>query len=222
MPTRVIIIGGGGHAQALEDALSLLGGFEIVGFTDLKPCPKMQSFYLGSDDIIAAQYSPQEVALVNAIGSSSTPPQHREKIYKQFKKLGYRFQSVIHPSVIVSKGATLGEGVQLMPGAIVNVDTVIGDNTLINTKASIDHGCCISAHCHIAPGVTVSGDVTIGVGCHIGTGAVIRNGITIGDSTLIGAGAVVVKNMPPGVIAFGVPAKIYSPLSVLHETGSQP
>jgi UDP-perosamine 4-acetyltransferase len=49
---------------------------------------------------------------------------------------------------------------------------------------------------HIAPGVTVSGNVLIEDGVHIGTGASIIQGVTIGRETVIGAGTVVVKSVP--------------------------
>jgi len=42
---------------------------------------------------------------------------------------------------------------------------------------------------------------------HIGIGAAIRQQITIGDYSVVGAGAVVVKDVPPGVVVIGVPAR---------------
>lgn len=42
----------------------------------------------------------------------------------------------------------------------------------------------------------------------IGTGATVMPSVTIGENTIIAAGSVVTKDIPPGVIAAGVPAKI--------------
>ncbi|AFY55940.1 acetyltransferase (isoleucine patch superfamily) [Rivularia sp. PCC 7116] len=44
--------------------------------------------------------------------------------------------------------------------------------------------------------------------CWIGTGVRILDGVTIGRGSVIGAGSVVTKNIPPGSIAVGVPAKV--------------
>jgi len=50
--------------------------------------------------------------------------------------------------------------------------------------------------------------VRIGVNCWIGAGALIMPGVTVGDNSVIAAGAVVTRNIPPNVIAAGVPAKV--------------
>ena len=42
----------------------------------------------------------------------------------------------------------------------------------------------------------------------IGTGATITQGVTIGENSIIAAGAVVTKDIPPNVIAAGIPAKV--------------
>lgn len=45
-------------------------------------------------------------------------------------------------------------------------------------------------------------------GASIGSGATILCGVTIGEKAIVGAGAVVTKDVPPGMIVVGVPAKI--------------
>jgi acetyltransferase-like isoleucine patch superfamily enzyme len=42
----------------------------------------------------------------------------------------------------------------------------------------------------------------------IGSGAVVLCGITIGEGALIGAGAVVTRDVPPGAVVAGVPARM--------------
>jgi maltose O-acetyltransferase len=49
--------------------------------------------------------------------------------------------------------------------------------------------------------------VQIGSNVWIGSGAIILPGIRIGANTIVGAGAVVTSDLPPGVIAVGVPAR---------------
>ena len=45
-------------------------------------------------------------------------------------------------------------------------------------------------------------------GVSIGSGATLLCGITVGERSIIGAGAVVTKDVPPGVIVVGNPAKV--------------
>jgi len=47
----------------------------------------------------------------------------------------------------------------------------------------------------------------------IGTGAIILAGVTIGEQALVGAGAVVTRDVPPGVIVAGNPARVLRTLS---------
>ena len=50
--------------------------------------------------------------------------------------------------------------------------------------------------------------VHIGKNCWIGAGVLIMPGVTIGDNVVVGAGSVVTKDLPSGVLAFGVPCKV--------------
>lgn len=50
--------------------------------------------------------------------------------------------------------------------------------------------------------------ITLGKNVWIGANATVLPGVTIGDGTIVAAGAVVTKDVPPGVIVGGVPARI--------------
>ena len=199
------MIGNGGHASVLTEML-LAQGEEIIGFT--APSEESNAFqlrYLGQDTAVL-KYQPVDIELVLGIGMVG-PNSLRTKIFQHFTQLGYHFKTTIHPTAIIAPSVTLGEGVQMMAGSIIQTNAKIADNTIINTGAQIDHDCMIGQHVHIAPGVTLSGAVTIGEGTHIGTGVTVIQHITIGQSCLIGVGAVVVKNIADNKIAYGVPAK---------------
>lgn len=208
MNKPVIIIGAGDHAKVLLDIL-LEQNVNVIGLTD-KSIPKGTCIYGVSvigDDFEILKYKTDEIELINGIGSVGNTSLRR-KVFVSLKEKGYVFKSVIHPSVIISKRAKIGEGTQLLAGSVVNTEAEIGDNTIINTKTSIDHGCVIEKHCHIAPGCSFSGCVKVGEGTHIGTGTSIIQGINIGKNVLIGAGSVVISDVSDNEKAFGVPARV--------------
>ena len=47
-------------------------------------------------------------------------------------------------------------------------------------------------------------------GCRIGAGAVLLPGVEIGADAFVGAGAVVTRDVPPGALVVGVPARVVS------------
>lgn len=207
--TPVVIIGAGGHAKVLLDALFLMkrnvvalvekNGIAATKIWGVPVIEEKEFFY---------RYNPCSVVLVNGLGS--TKQLHsRRKVYERFCGLGYSFTSVIHPSAIISPHCELASDVQVMAGAVIQAGCKVGANTIVNTRVSIDHDCQIGPNVHIAPGSVVSGGVFIGGNTHVGTGAVIIQGIDIGEQVLIAAGAVVIANIPDQYSAKGLPARNY-------------
>lgn len=207
MDSPVIVIGAGGHAKVLIDILKLKS-VEILGIVLPKSNTLNDKFYgypIIGDDEVVLEYLSQDIKLVNALGSVRSTDK-RKAIFERFKRQGYNFTSVIHPSAIISSDSKLSEGIQVMAGVIIQAGCTIGENTILNTKASIDHDCLVGQHVHVAPGVTISGNVSIGECTHIGTGATIIQGIRIGANVTVAAGGVVVKNISDGLMVKGVPA----------------
>ncbi len=207
MKKPVIIIGAGGHAKVLMDCLRLMN-VDIVGMLDKNPSQGngVGELPIIGDDSAIFDFACDAVKLVNGIGSVGDTSL-RTNIFNKFKNLGYSFRSVIHPNAIVAENCYLGEGVQVMAGAVINTGTKIAADTIVNTGAVIDHDCKMGSHVHIAPGVTISGGVQVGDGSHIGTGATIIQSVTIGERALVGAGAVVIHDVASGSKVVGVPAK---------------
>lgn len=203
----MIVIGGSGHAKVLVSTL-LVQGRKVLGFVELNPSspPLLGIAHLG-DDSAAFLHAPDQVRLVNGVGSIRSTVLRRT-IYERFVQKQYIFATVIHPSAIIAPEVHIEDGVQVMAGAVVQAGSRLGTNAIVNTGACVDHDCWIEAHAHIAPGVTLSGDVHIGKGAHIGIGASIIQGVKVGAASIVGAGAVVVGDVPAGVTVVGVPARL--------------
>ncbi|WPE17764.1 acetyltransferase [Candidatus Thioglobus autotrophicus] len=194
----IIVIGNGGHSKVLQEML-LLDAFEIIGVTDASDSKKNSNYKVYTDNQIIEMFSPEDVFLVNGVGSLPYN-NSRWDVAKFFTNYGYYFLSLYHPSAIIANDVHIEDGVQLMAGVILQPGVCIGKNTIVNTGAIIDHDCIIGENCHIAPGSTLSGGVVIKGNSHVGTGASIIQGISIGEDVVIAAGSIVYKNLPSNTL----------------------
>ncbi len=204
----IIVLGGGGHAKVLVDALQRAAR-TVIGIADQNPALRGRRVLgitvMGGDDFVL-RHPPASVLLANGIGSVDSM-RVRAAVYDRFKQRGYAFATIVHPSAVIASEAVLGEGAQVLAGAVVGPGAAIGDDSIVNTCAVVDHDCRIGAHVHLAPGVVLSGGVTVGDGTHVGTGAAVIQGVTIGAGCLIAAGAVVIADVREQARVAGVPAR---------------
>jgi UDP-perosamine 4-acetyltransferase len=208
---RCVILGGGGHARVVIDAIRLSGvatpvaildndtalwGHEVVGVR-----------VLGGDDRLPEIRSQGVTYFVVGLGGvGDNYP--RRRLFELARQQEFTPLTVRHPSAVCSAWATVGQGSVLLPLSVVNANAVLGVNVIVNTAAVVEHDCRIGDHAHLATGVRLSGAVIIGEMAHIGIGASIRQEIVIGDHAVVGAGAVVIEDVPSGVVVAGVPARL--------------
>ena len=96
--------------------------------------------------------------------------------------------------------------------------TDIGAFSYINAQNGviIEDFVQIGSHCSIYSVSTIDnkqGEVRLKTGCRIGTHSVIMPGVTVGEGSIIGAFSFVNVDIPSGVLAYGVPAKVVRALT---------
>lgn len=117
-----------------------------------------------------------------------------------------------------SAGVRIGENCMLSMRAKIDVrrgTVIIGDD------CTITYGCIILSHdrseMHIHPESSGEYTTRLGNSVYLGVGSIILPGVSVGDNSVIGAGAVVTKDVPPGVVAVGNPAKVIKKIARFHD-----
>jgi len=203
MPS-LVICGAGGHAKVVAD-VARSAGWTVAGFLD-----DLHPERAGEEFCGARILDPKELLMSGApaialgIGHCAT----RLRRAKQLLDQGCSAPVLAHPRAIVAQSVVLGHGSQVIAGAVLNPDAKLGMAVIVNTGATVDHDCVIGDGVHLAPGVHLAGNVTVGEGTFIGIGAVAKPGILIGRNCVIGAGSVIIGDIPDGVTAYGVPARV--------------
>lgn len=209
MSADVIVLGAGGHARVVADAL-LASGRRIRGFLDAaKQGGQLMGLPVLGGDGVLDSISPAEVELANGIGSAGVMDA-RQRLYASAVAKGFRFTTVIHPSAVVATSATLGPGVQVLARAVIQALASVGENSIINTGAIVEHDVKIGSHVHVSPGCVLAGEVQVADRVHVGVGAVVIQQVAIGAGSFVAAGAVVVANVAEGTRVVGVPARVQS------------
>lgn len=200
----LLIVGAGGHGKVVADIAEAIGKYSEIYFLDDNAIIGQEG-PLGHPVVGGVSFANEvsDADIVVAIGN----PSIRRAIVTQLAESEKRLVTLIHPTAIVSKHASVGEASVIMSGAVVGPDARLGAGVIVNTSASIDHDCLIGDYAHVSVGARLAGTVTIGEETWIGVGASVRNNVTICSGCTIGAGAVVVGDITSPGIYVGIPAE---------------
>ncbi len=206
---NIIIIGASGHSKVVIDIIERLNNYIIIGLIDTYKTKRSKIFQykiLGTEDNLYSLIKEFHInAGIIAIGDNRL----RKNIHKKITKMipDFEFISAIHPNAIIGKNVKIGKGTVIMPGVIVNSDSKIGENCILNTKSSLGHDGIMKNFSSLAPNATVGGNTIIGIGTAICLGANVLQNITIGNHSIIGAGSLVNRDIGDNKMAYGIPAK---------------
>lgn len=209
MDKRYVILGAGGHARVVIDAL-LQSGREVYGLTDriLEPgsiC--LGCRVLGDDSVLESLHKDGLMFAAMGIGHVGYPAV-RNRVFRFAAEKGFTLPNVVHPKAVLAASVVTGCGNYFGAGSIVNAEAAMGDLCIINTRAVVEHEVRLGDGVHVAPGATVLGQASVGDNTLIGAGSVILQGVHIGKNCLIGAGSIVLGDVEDDCTVVGNPGRI--------------
>ncbi len=109
----------------------------------------------------------------------------------RFREAGFRAV----PGAVVRRSAFIGKGVVLMP-SFVNIGAHVGENTMVDTWATVGSCAQIGKNCHISGGAGIGGvleplqaqPVIIEDNCFIGARSEVAEGVIVGEGSVLSMG----------------------------------
>ncbi len=202
MSDAVAIFGTGGFAREVACILHDLGrGDRIAAFHEPDGVFQPRDL-LGVPVRPQSEFDPAKHRAVVGIGN----PAIRQKVVGELPA-GTRFETLIHPTAVMSQWVEVGEGTIICAGSVLTCQITIGKHCHINLNTTVGHDCVFGDFCTVAPGTNISGNCRFGSRIDVGTQAALRQNVRICDDVMIGMGAVVVKDILEAGTYVGIPAK---------------
>ena len=219
---NLLIIGAGGHGSEVRAYIEALTATQrrlrLLGFIDDN---RTRGTWRGTE-VLGRLSDLEEFArtretsifgYITAFGDNGL----RHKIVRtieSFRLRNLHAWTLVHPTSLIGPKVEIGHGTLLAPNTVVTTGVHIGDHTILNVRASVSHDCAVGDFVNLNPAAVICGRVEIGEGSYIGAGAVVKDRVRIGRGVTVGAGAVVIHDLPDGVTAVGVPARVIKESSI--------
>lgn len=200
----LILLGGGGHAQAVAETVLAEGRYRLVGYIDYSAQVAITDNipYLGDYSEIPALIA-EHGTLYALIGIGSGAIRRKE----QGRWPDLKWATAVHPTAYVSQSACLGPGTVVLPRAVVHSRTRVGSHCIVNTGAIVEHDNTFGDYSHLGPGAVTGGGVRAGAMVFIGLNATVLPGLILPENTVLGAGATLIHSPESSGTYVGCPAK---------------
>jgi acetyltransferase-like isoleucine patch superfamily enzyme len=147
-----------------------------------------------------------------------------------------RSGAVVYADVRIGMNTLVGHHTLLRTGVRLGDETLLGHHLVVERKTRIGQHVRCSPGSHLTSSIRIADRVFLGagvrtvndqrltwrdprrepslvppvfcIGAKVGSGTTVLSGVTVGEHALVGAGSVVTRDVPPGMLAYGNPARV--------------
>ena len=192
---QVIIVGNAELGSIMYQYLVRDGRYSPAGFAADREhiaCPTLHELPVLELEAVLGAAKYQHHTFLIAVGYSNLL-RGRESMFRRIQAAHREVLQYIHPDAKVYS-SHLGEGVIVMPNAVVDVGAIIGNNSVVWANGTVAHGAVVAENCWLASGAVLSGNCRVGCNTFVGVNASVTNHVSVGRHNIIGANALVAKS----------------------------
>jgi acetyltransferase EpsM len=213
MKKRLLVVGGHGSGEiamsVFADMNQVTDEWVLEGFlTDIRQPGEMLGRYPvvgGSAEV--KDWVDRGYYIHYALHFNAKAKQER---VAAFEALGIPLEAnatAIHPRAYLDPSTEVGCGVVICAQAATSFGPRIGNFIHMYTNSFVGHDTTVEDFSTVAAHSVIGARIVAEKGCHIGLNCSIREDLRIGAFSIIGMGSVVTKDVAPGTIVAGNPAK---------------
>lgn len=216
MTRDLVVVGAGGFGREVLDVVDAVNAsgpepaWTVVGVADDAPTEanlehlrKRSVPFVGGTSGLNGADPGAAIHYVVGIGN----PVARRLIADRLDAAGLTPATLIHPTVTMGFDVEIGAGSVLCAGVRLTTHISLGRHVHLNLNSTVGHDTVLGDFVSANPLASISGDCTIEDDALIGVAGVILNGLTVGRGSVVGGSACVVKDVLPGAVVKGIPAR---------------
>ena len=215
MPSKqILILGAGGNSLAIADAILAINAaaptqpvYELIGFLD--DLPENQGRRVLGFPVVGRIDDAQRWAQCHFINGIASVESFRQKA-AAIARTGMpreRFETIVHPRAVIAHDAQVGAGCAIMANSVVCPGARVDDHVIMLQNSSLNHHARLGRFVTVSAGVTLLGCVDVEEGAFVSGGAAVAPYVKVGAGALIGLGAAVIRDVAPGSVVAGNPAR---------------
>jgi sugar O-acyltransferase (sialic acid O-acetyltransferase NeuD family) len=206
---ELVIVGDGEFAEIAYEYFTEDSPYDVAGFS-------VERDYLEKDELFGLPvvpfeqleelYDPARYRVYVAVTYTQLN-RVRARLLRGAKEKGYTPVSYISSNAFVWRNAEIGENCFVFENNVIQYHVEIGDNVVLWSGNHVGHRTRIGANTFVSSHVVISGYCDIGESCFLGVNSCVGDFRKIGKDCIVGAGTVVIRDLEPGQVYVGNPAR---------------